>query len=263
MTSCKQISQINDNPSLKQLQHWVSARNISHNLKYNRCLLLITPAEATCEDRKEPNQHRVVLSRLKATFSAAKKKTNILGWISTKRYCEQQQNSWSVYIGSGVLFGIFTTINGWTLRVGTPSSCVFSWHVGLPPVFFFSHPPRVSQAHRRDCSNPFKLHRLQHRTHLLLLPEDHAGEKDSNRHRSARQLRQGRRTFVRMLGEFVLKPRRRADREETLDRFQLWHAEAGSYSQTTRWFIFTYNICLWQQISQKYTHICFRKYTYT
>lgn len=45
MTSCKQISQINDNPSLKQLHHCVNAdaENSRRNLKYNRCLLLIMP----------------------------------------------------------------------------------------------------------------------------------------------------------------------------------------------------------------------------
>lgn len=181
------------------------------------------PAEATCENGKEPNQHRVCSKK-------KKQNNNILGWINTKRYCEQKQNSWSVYVGSDVLLGIFTTINGGTLCVGTPSSCVFSWQF-----LFFLHPPRVSQTHRRDCSIPFKLHRLQHHTHLLLLLllEDHAGENDSNRRRSARQLRQGRHTFVRMLGEFVLKLRRQADREEILDKFQLWHAEAGSYSQSS------------------------------
>lgn len=221
---------------------------------------------ATCENRKEPNQHRVVLSRLKTTFSAARKKNKKTSWDElTQSYCEQQQNSWSVYVGSDVLFGVFTAINGETLRVGTPSSCVFSLHVGLPPVFFFSPTLRgslrpiggtaASRLNCTDCSIAHICCCCWETTQVKMTQTDtevHA------------KLRQGRRTFVRMLGEFVLEPRRQADREEILDRFQLWHAEAGSYSQssTTRKLIFACDLCLWQEVSQKYTHICFRQYTY-
>lgn len=60
--------------------------------------------------------------------------------------------------------------------VSAMNSCVLLWHIGLPHSF---HPLRVSQALRRDCSIPFKLHGLQHRTHLPL--QDRAGENESNR----------------------------------------------------------------------------------
>lgn len=155
------------------------------------------PAVAACENRKEPNQHRVVLSRLETTFSAAKKKTS---W-------DELTQSATAPTCCLVFFYDNKRRNApcWhaeQLRRSSPSFLFIHF-------FFPLHPPRVSQAHRWDCSIPLKLHRLQHRTHLLLLllPEDHAGENDSNRRRSARRPLQGRRAFVRMFGGNLLSSR--------------------------------------------------------